>query len=709
MAYSSPGLMKRPQTRMQWAEDVTIVRREDQAVIFQSTGEYALDGRATGDALEDLAAEIAEGRRTDWNDHDVQHNLYEALCELETLVQTDPPHESRRPLPPVDVSVEDGAKEAPTTLVVGATALAHACVAQLRATGQRVSWSRGWNALPRPPQPDNLVLDLTPFHAVMEHERIAQGVHEAGCRSLAAWFDRDELAIGPLAGPGLLGCARCRQRRRLASLPVEVSHVLGPGHTVLVEARRDLTHSDRVTAAAQILTRTVTSIGPEPTLWRLSPGSIHHHELSTGGLTAHRLVAEPWCPSCASGQDDRPATSVDALIDPVYGIVTDVRRQESELTGYHAVVADGALALDEDRAPRMHQADRSRGAQMHCEGARLAALGEAFERYAARRSPARLRMATATELAGDVLTATELMPYADDQYEALNLQQTKERSATEWLQGHWLHGSPVWVPAEHVFLGKREHRRTARITSNGLATGHDVNDAAGRAIGELIERDALMDTWIHRRAATVLTWSDLDPRTRELVSELHTRCEVRVRLWQLTAALPVPVVVAVAYGDGVRTSGMTLGAAADGSVERASRRAVLELTSNCEASKAELADGHLAPIADPQDVHDIDDHAAYYRDPAHADHLDFLGSETAPTDPPRPTDPVNLQELSRSEGLRIALVDVTPPDVAATGLTVVRALSPDLLPLWFGYNSEPLRHPRLHPRTALNRVPHPFR
>jgi ribosomal protein S12 methylthiotransferase accessory factor len=74
------------------------------------------------------------------------------------------------------------------------------------------------------------------------------------------------------------------------------------------------------------------------------------------------------------------------------------------------------------------------------------------------------------------------------------------------------------------------------------------------------------------------------------------------------------------------------------------------------------------------------DHAAFYFPRNRAAAFDRLRGAEAP---------IALADLPRRPdhpaGLRIAVVDVTSPDVALSPFRVVRAVSPDLQPISYGY------------------------
>ena len=53
-------------------------------------------------------------------------------------------------------------------------------------------------------------------------------------------------------------------------------------------------------------------------------------------------------------------------------------------------------------------------------------------------------------------------------------------------------------------------------------------------------------------------------------------------------------------------------------------------------------------------------------------------------------DQTDLAHRLRTHGIRVAIVDVTAPDVASGPFRVVRAVSPDLMPITFGHGLERL-------------------
>jgi hypothetical protein len=109
-------------------------------------------------------------------------------------------------------------------------------------------------------------------------------------------------------------------------------------------------------------------------------------------------------------------------------------------------------------------------------------------------------------------------------------------------------------------------------------------------------------------------------------------------------------------------------------------------------------------------------HAAYYFPLGRAAAFDRLRSDAAP---------VALRDLVASDsnsslescapelnaaGVRVALVDVTSADVATGPFTVVRAISPDLQPISYGYGFESQPIERIRIRGLASEIPpiHPI-
>jgi hypothetical protein len=96
----------------------------------------------------------------------------------------------------------------------------------------------------------------------------------------------------------------------------------------------------------------------------------------------------------------------------------------------------------------------------------------------------------------------------------------------------------------------------------------------------------------------------------------------------------------------------------------------------------------------PEEVREMLHHASYYFPAERAGAFDRLRSGEAPIPFSELVEDSQERSLAScaaalaASGVRVALVDVTSPDVATGPFRVVRAVSPDLQPIYYGYGLE---------------------
>jgi ribosomal protein S12 methylthiotransferase accessory factor len=340
-------------------------------------------------------------------------------------------------------------------------------------------------------------------------------------------------------------------------------------------------------------------------------------------------------------------------------------------------------------------------------------LGEALERYGAGHvPPARIVTAAVSELEGTVLAPNALGLYAAVQYARPDFpfEPFNPDRGYHWICGELLPGrDAIWLPAETALFAARSlGDRLCQVTTSGLALGRDPDDAAMRAVLELIERDAAMMTWLCRLPGVRLAPDCRDPAVNAIIRWLEP-LGVTLSFYRLEVGIPIPTVLATSFGDGVRWPGLCVGSAAHPSLREAFRAAALEM----------VATGRSLVRAQGQVIgHDeirsdkFIDHAWYYLDPARAASASFLSEGTPVPCAAQPDIAVEnvrgLATLLATTGARVAVVELTPPDLALSGLHVVRAFSDGLLPIHCGRGFERIGASRLAGRGSLNPDPHPF-
>ncbi len=354
----------------------------------------------------------------------------------------------------------------------------------------------------------------------------------------------------------------------------------------------------------------------------------------------------------------------------------------------HLLEKDGSL----------HRLPAGWGKGLTISGAVLSAVGEAIERYSASIIDSeKIVWKRPDEIEGDVLHPHDLGLYSDEQYDREDFPYVRFDSTIPhpWVLGSWLNnGSPIWLSALFVFLSIELHREQliAQGTSNGLAASSSKDDAALRAILELVERDAFMSTWLTASPTQLIQLDDtLDPLLRTVLEGIEV-LGATVEIYRLPASVIGTTVLCLALGDGDQYPGVTFGLGCDLDPRVGLRQAVLELGQTGPYLRRMMRSKVLNPAEVPRGVREMLDHAAYYFPKERSSAFDRLRSQEI----------ISLRELKSvpkrsledcaaaldEAGVRVALVDVTSADVATGPFSVMRAVSPDLQPIWYGYGLE---------------------
>jgi len=595
--------------------------------------------------------------------------------------------------------------------------------------------------------------------------RLARFAHAAGLRSVYAHLDGVESWIGPAVVPGETACWNCFRLRRLANADFGATAHEVDGSLLAAPAppRARGYLAPMAPAAGQFLALEAIKLLAGYTASRL-PGRFLVQNLVSGESAWHGVVRMPWCELCggAAAGAANPGGAVPAgggagegttaggsgpgiglrsvrdakglrellsgWVDDRVGVIRSLVTGESsaDAAGLELPVAATAYlaSYTEGRPRHVHDPQVASGKGLTAVDALIGAVGEAIERYsAARYRREDLRLASWNGLGEEGLDPRQLCLYDDDQYRepGFPFAPFDPDRPIHWLRGSWLgSGEPVWVPALTSFFNfmadPGEH--FCQVSSNGLAAGGDLADAALRALFELVERDAFMLTWLCQLPARrIVPDGALEPAVGELVRQLGER-GAAVELYLLDAGTGIPTALCLGVGDGERWPAVTVALACHTDLRTAVRKAILE-------------QGHVGPYirrlmreskvpANPWEVLSLEDHALYYVTPERLEAFDFLRRPSGPMDDvilaeipsaPPPTAASCAERLSAA-GLRVAIADVTSPDVTASPFRVARALGTNMQPIHFGERFRRLANPRLQAYlaargTGVNPNPHP--
>jgi ribosomal protein S12 methylthiotransferase accessory factor len=425
------------------------------------------------------------------------------------------------------------------------------------------------------------------------------------------------------------------------------------------------------------------------------------------------------------------------LVSPRVGVIRAVRPQ--------------SRGFDEPQPPYLYAAELSHfdfhgtekqdrtaaGKGWTRESARAAAVGEAVERYCAYQwDPKRSLIARVANVGMRAITPADCVLYSAEQYSRPGWRhpEWREDQAINWIAGIGLaDGECTALPAGFVYLtdaASGPGEKFAPSTSNGLAAGPSVAAAMLSGLCELIERDALMITWMNRLAAVELQLAAAAGIAGALCRH-YALLDVEVRAFILPSDLPATVVLAMSREDRAGVPATVVGMGCHTDPNTALTKALFEL---CQSRPAEAHRYRANPpqgrLDRPEDVTTLEDHSSFSGQAARRGEFEFLwsgGKSMAVSDlePPPETDPADdvlrCAEELRDRGHLAAYVDLTLSDVRACGYHVVRVIAAGLQPIHFGFGEERLGGQRLFsaphrlgltdaPTTIsdLNPCPHPI-
>ncbi|MFJ4712039.1 TOMM precursor leader peptide-binding protein [Streptomyces sp. NPDC088785] len=481
------------------------------------------------------------------------------------------------------------------------------------------------------------------------------------------------------------------------------------------------------------------------------------HVLDTLRLTtgAHQVARLPQCPVCGDAQlvtrrvrapfvpASRPKADQDsgghraltprqmldrygALVDPVTGIVKDIRRArdcpdfvESYLSGQN--LAMGSASLSGLRAG-LRALSGGKGATET--EARTSALCEAVERYSGTRHGDEPVVRDSWAALGPAAVhPADCQLYSDRQLRERQRWNSTgsalthvpapfdEHRPTEW--------TPVWsltggtqrlLPTSLLYFAQEPAADGLCADSNGNAAGSSPEDALLQGFLELVERDAVALWWYNR---TRRPGVDLDSSDDPYVERIRTGCARAGRaLWalDLTSDFGIPVVVALSRRTAGPTEDIVFGFGAHFDPRIALRRALTEMGQLLPAL-GPGGGGSGYAVADPEPVR-------WWRTATLANQP-YLAPDPAMSPVPahgrgyRPhtdlrDDVMAVTELVRGRGMELLVLDQTRPDL---DLPVVKVVIPGMRHFWprfapgrlfdipvaLGQQAEPTRYADLNP------------
>ncbi len=429
----------------------------------------------------------------------------------------------------------------------------------------------------------------------------------------------------------------------------------------------------------------------------------------------------------------------DHLVDPRVGVIGDVYElvtddDEPSLFHYLTTVSDTG------RFTAMTNFRTTGGVSTTRYGAIAKAIGEAVERYCSAIFDHHDLVYDTAEALGDIAAPPEAFTiYRPEQFESETFpwQPFTRTTPLAWTTGTSLvSGRRVMVPAALVYvpfhyIRSRPDTPISQPISTGLASHCSFAEAAVSGLCEVIERDAFTITWQAGLVRPRITAETLPESAQELLRRF-TEVGLAVEVIDISGDIDVPTVLTIALTDATTSPAVTVAAAADPSPEQAVVKSLEELAHTRKFARQLMQYTPELPV-DVEGGHPLvqtqDHHLRFYCPQHTKPFVEFAwSSEEVRPFPDAPAGAAAapeaqlewiVEELDRA-GLDVIAFDLTTPDIAACGLSVVRVVVPGAHPLFMGYENRALGCDRLYsvpqklgyrglePGQPDNPYPHPF-
>jgi len=423
----------------------------------------------------------------------------------------------------------------------------------------------------------------------------------------------------------------------------------------------------------------------------------------------------------------------DDLVDPRVGIIRAVEElpiDDDEPDFFHYL----STACDTARFTVLSNFGNNGGAAMDRYSALAKAIGEAVERYCAAIFRYRdLVLARHSDLQVRATPPSEFALYRPDQFDLDNCQWQPftPEALVAWTPGRsLLTGEEVLVPAASVFVPyhfqlARGETPIMQPISTGLAAGCSFAQASLSGVCEVLERDAFTLTWQGRLSRPRVVPKSLPESGRDLIRRFND-VGVDVHVLDITQDIAVPTIMTVALGDAPTSPAVAVAAATDPTPERALIKSLEELAHTRKFARQVME--YTPPLlVDVEGGHPLvreqQDHLRFYCPQPAKDFISFAWASTewrpfGTLSDARAASPEQelrrVVELAAAAGYEPIACELTTPDIAALGLSVVRVVIPGLNPLFMGHRNRALGGERLRRLAGVqsgqpdNPYPHPF-
>jgi ribosomal protein S12 methylthiotransferase accessory factor len=333
------------------------------------------------------------------------------------------------------------------------------------------------------------------------------------------------------------------------------------------------------------------------------------------------------------------------------------------------------------------------------EQAAAGAIGEAVERYACRVLPyGDLVWDSFRNLAPHAVDPTLTVLYDNEQYSRKDFpyRPFDVSEPVPWVSAFSLtERKECLLPAVSVFMAAVEDVRRPLVqqTTNGMACGNTIEEAILSGLYEVIERDASMITWFRKAQQPHMNLAHANDPGLLTCLGLFEAAGTAVSLVDITTDTGIPCVLACATLGASGADTPVFATAADLSLQHAARSALEELAQCMPWVKVMMRKRAAEDLKPIERLSTTEDHVMWPTRRSHRTRVSFLTAGTSVREIGAPESPSGNDVLADIEecvarleplNMQVVVIDITPPDIADAGLSVVRTVVLNSIPLYFG-------------------------
>jgi thiazole/oxazole-forming peptide maturase SagD family component len=340
------------------------------------------------------------------------------------------------------------------------------------------------------------------------------------------------------------------------------------------------------------------------------------------------------------------------------------------------------------------------------DAALIKALAEALERLASGNVRVDAPMVPASQLTIPWLDPRRLLPLDAEQMTIGKIEPFEPDMPINWTKGTYAGGGEVYAPSAMIYYPyvlKGAEKRVAAASSNGVAAHFERAAAIEGALMELIERDAIMRTWITKEPPMRIDPSSLPPAAADRVKELLSYGR-QIDVLDMTPKNKVPTFLVIVRGDNFPYffAGAASRLSAEAALHKAMDEAVMGFVSRVELERRMTAE-HITK--EEKGVFDTDSHGMFYALNADArEQVAWLfKGEIRPFS--TETDAPSMASLLKRYNPAVFTLDNPAHN---NPLKIVRLLCDKFIPIEFGKIGVPYLHHSLPKDSSKPELPHFF-